>query len=332
MPEDIEKEEDKNLDIPPEADEDSKKIAEDIKKEKEGGSEETPPDEGGGSKEETPKEPDEGQDKDKKPEKDKGKEAGKEEGKEKEGGEEEREEGEEEPGEGEEKPAERTARLMPLYKHKIAEKKWKKEKEELIEQHAEEIRKLKEETAGQPSEERKKQVKEYAEKYGMEEEAVEDLLKIAGGSTANLEKKIGELEEKLAKKEQADIESKQDAEFDKEFNKEVLPLMEKDGISPEKRKKLKDRLKVLAFTEEYVKTPLKVIYKGEDSISEIKTPGKKSAESSGTPPHGGEGKEKKDWMDMSDDEFEKESDALGQKSSNITIKRGEEVIQRPTEE
>lgn len=291
------KDEGKKLSIPDDADEESKKIAEEIAKEGEAKAKEEKP-------EEAPKEPEKAKEEEK-PEKKE--EAGKE-------GEKKEEEIEEE--DEEEKP-QRTPKLMPLFKHKIAESQWQKEKEEMQKK----IETLESKTKGESSEDKEKMIEEFAEKNGIDKEVIKGLVKLVGvGNTAALEEKISKLEARLTETSKITEEEKQDKLFNKEFEKEIAPLIEQDGISPENQKRVKKLLYSLAFTEEFGNTPLKFIYKGHESFDDFRKKGRKSGESSGPAAHAGDGKEKS-FMEMDDDEFEKESEELGKKDKNRDIRR-----------
>ena len=75
----------------------------------------------------------------------------------------------------------------------------------------------------------------------------------------------------------------------------------------------------MAFTEEYSKTPLKVIYRGVDDFRQFSKKGKASGESSKSGIRGEDAE--KGYLDLSDEEFEKrikeESTAAGEKKFDI---------------
>lgn len=298
MPE-LKKDEGKKLSIPDDADEESKKIAEEIAKEGEAKAKEEKP-------EEAPEEPEKAKEEEK-PEK---KEEAGEEVKEK------KEEEIDEEEDDEEKP-QRTPKLMPLFKHKIAESQWNKEKEEMTQR----IKTLEGQTKHESSEDKGKMIDEFAEKHGLDKEVVTGLVKLVGvGNAAALEEKINKLEQRLTETSKLTEEDRQEKLFNKEFEKKIAPLIEQDGLSPENQKRAKKLLHSLAFTEEFANTPLDFIYKGHDSFEDFRKKGRKSGESSGPAAHAGEGKEKS-WTEMTDDEFEKESEELGKKDKNRDIRR-----------
>lgn len=218
-------------------------------------------------------------------------------------------EDEDEEDKDEEEKVKRTPHLMPIYKHKLAEREWSKEKQTLLTQ----IEELK--TKGATKPEQSEAIKKFAEKHGFEEEAVKDLVDLIGSKTDisdELKKKLGALEKERS-------ETYQSNSFQKEFDKEIAPLLEADGVPKENHKKVLKLLKDLAFTEEYAKTPLKVIYKGVEQFDDFRIKGKKSAEGSRGGARGGSVPEK-EMRDMTDEEFEKYTDEEAAKGSrNSTI-------------
>ena len=301
------------LDIPPDADKTSKEIAEDLAEE--GKAE-------GGKPEEKPLTPEspETPEKPEKPEEGEGEEAGGEEGKEKK---EKKEEGK--PEEGGEKPEtpekpekpekpQRTPQTMSIYKHKIAEKKWEKERTE----KEDEIKRLNTELKKKSSPEKQKVVKDFAEKHGLEPEMVTDLLKIVEAGQPDVAKELDKFRSEIEKGRTEREQTHQYKEFDKDYEKSIVPLLEKDGIPSEKRKEVKKLLQTLAFTTEYSNTPLPVIYRGATDFDEFKVKGKKSAE----PSRGGaRGGEEGDEMPKGDKEFQEWSDKKGKEQGNRTIER-----------
>ncbi len=309
MPEEKQKPEG-TLSIPPDADKTSRKIAEDIVEGEKAKGEKL--------EETAPKEPDKAP---KEPEKEEGEEAGgdkgkeekkekKEEGKPEEGGE--KTEKEEE-GEREEKPK-RTPQTMPVYKHKIAEKRWEKEKGD----YNEKIKNLEVEVKKKASPEKQKVVKDFAEKHGFEPEMVNDLLKIVESGQPDVKKALDDFRSEIEKGRTERERTHQYSEFNKDYEKSIIPLLEKDGVPSEKRKEVKKLLQTLAFTTEYASTPLPVIYRGVEDFDGFKVKGKKSAE----PSRGGaRGGEEEDEMPKGDKEFKEWSDKKGREQSNLTITR-----------
>lgn len=74
--------------------------------------------------------------------------------------------------------------------------------------------------------------------------------------------------------------AKQENLYSKEFEADVLPIVEEYNLSGQALSQLKKSLKDLAFSETYAKVPLKEIFKLKEETFEIKAP-KKSAEGKG---------------------------------------------------
>ena len=273
-------------------DKDTKEIVDEIKEEDKKPGEEEPPEKEAG--EEPEKKPD----------------------KEEEAGEKGEEKGEDkkddEPGE-EEKTFKRTPKLMPLWKYNVAEKKWNKERGEL-EGKLQEALKIKD------TPEKTEKIKEIAEKYGMDEAMINELV---GLVQPIIPKAIMDDIAQLKKASETTTEQQQELEFDRDFNKSVLPLIKEEY--PEASEKLVSRIKSLvdklAFTNELIGTPLSMIYKGSEQFRGVK--GKKSAESST-----GSGRIEKvniegvtpeDIEDMSDAEFDKFSDAAAKGTEKFKV-------------
>jgi len=213
---------------------------------------------------------------------------GKEELEELEGMEEEEEEGKEE----EEIPPRRIPKTMPVFRHKIAEKKWQKEKEDLEGQIADLTDKMR--VAGQEANLRKrdeeldKAMDKFAEQSGIEPETIKGLTElISQHILKNVpmgEKGISEKErERIGKVEEALSWYNEDKLFDKEYQRDVAPQI--TDLRKEDQEKIKNTLHDLAFTEEFSKVPLARIFRFEE-FDELRSPeggekkkGRKTAES-----------------------------------------------------
>ena len=222
---------------------------------------------------------------------------------------------------------ERTPRVMPLYKHKIAEKKWEKEKKEL----SETIKKLesssnkdkKEET----SEKIETKISAFAEKHKMKPEIIKELIGLfpKQEQDASLRKDIDKINKER-------IERKQDAIFDKNYEKKILPLLKQLKIPEKDYGDIKKSLHDKAFTEQFAKTPIDFIFKGDSFFDRFRSSEdlkkKKGFEDKGKGTRGGDGDEKKKPKDMSSkefDEWEKEIETESRKSG-IEIRRDGKVI------
>lgn len=226
-----------------------------------------------------------------------------------------RKKAEEDAAAGGEDKAKRTPRMIELYKHKIAEKAWNKEKEGLEQKIVDLSNKS--ETKTKP--EREKLIKAFAEKSGMDASMIEEFVEIANSSQANLSKELAALRAQVKKGDDERVWAEEDRRFEKDYDKNVVSLIETDGVLKENIPRLKKLLKTLAFTEEYAKTPLKVIYRGVDDFRQFSKKGQKSGESA----RGGIRGDETDsgWLDLSEEEFEKkikeESNKQGETKFNI---------------
>lgn len=207
------------------------------------------------------------------------------------------------------KKIDRTPKLIPAWKHEAYKNQSEKEKEELRAK----IIDLETKSSGKTDAKQQEMIKKLAEENGFTENFVTGLIEIMG--VPKLKK---EFEEKLGSIEQERMANIQKSEFSKEYEKDVLPLLKDSGIPQERWDGVKKRLSELAFTEEYAKTPLKVIFKGVDEFEDYKkVPGKKSVEGTrNIGARGGSGEET-NLMDLSDEEFLKKSNELAQKSPDL---------------
>ena len=239
-------------------------------------------------KEETPKTPEE---EDKKPEPEE---------EEEKAGEEEKPKGEKpSEEESEEDKSKRTPRLMEVWKHNIAEKNWGKEKGKLETTVAD----LTEQLSRKSSPERAEAIKNLIEKSGMDPEVVEELVKVAEMGQVTLQKELKSLRDEIKDSKEKSLWADEDKRFEQDFEKNVAPLLTSDKVPAENLPRLKKLLKTFAFTEEYAKSPLAVIYRGVDDFQQF-LPGAKRK--SGEDARGGiRGKEgEKDIMEMTGPEFE----------------------------
>lgn len=228
---------------------------------------------------------------------------------------------EEEAGdESKEDKLKRTPRLMEVYKHKIAEKKWSKEKDDLEMRVADLTVKI--ETKNQP--ERAKLIRDFAEKSGMESELVEEFVKIAETGQANLSKELESLRADIKKGSEERAWVEEDKKFEQDYEKNVISLLEVDKIPKENLPRLKKLLKSLAFSEEYAKTPLPVIYRGVEDFKQFLEKGRKSGEPARS---GIRGEEKKvSILDMTDEEYNKHIEEGIKNEQKFDIRRDGRAI------
>lgn len=234
----------------------------------------------------------------------------------------------EEPGDKkEEDKPKRTPKVMNVYDHKIAEKNWKKEEKELLIKIDDLNKKLERKKT---VESKSKAIDDYCEKHGMDRDQVEGLIDLMGGGQATddtLKEKVNELESTIK-------DNKEEKVFNDEFSNDVVPLFEKDNIEAKHQSAIRNLIHDLAFTQKYVNNDLSEIYsilKSKGKLDNyIKQEGKKSGEKSrsGTSTKSGGDDGDKDWKDMSDEEFDKKSDAAASKEPKFTIRHAGEDVRR----
>jgi hypothetical protein len=251
------------------------------------------------------------------PEKEEEEEAGEEAEPEKEKPDKEKSEGEtpEEEEEPEDK-SKRTPRLMEVYKHKIAEKNWGKEREKLEGTVAD----LTEQLKRKSSPERDKAIKSLIEKSGMEPEVVEELVKLAEMGQVALKKELESLRTEIKSGKEKALWAEEDSKFEQDFEKNIAPILKTDNVPAENIPRLKKLLKTLAFTEEYAKSPLPVVYRGVEDFQQF-LPGAKKK--SGEETRGGiRGKEgEKSILDMDNKEFEEYMTQLKKEEGGFDLRR-----------
>jgi hypothetical protein len=185
-----------------------------------------------------------------------------------------------------EKPKGKEPSLMPRWEHEVAEKRHEKEKAEL-QSKIEELQSQSKE--GKPAAEIAKtadDIREFAEKYNADPEAVEALIaKVVEKATGKLAlpKEVQELIGKLPEVNeitQSYKETVAEGKFNQEFERDVKPLVEKEfpGITEAELQGVKSRIRELAVTEEYQRTGLHKIYKAEDEFRTAVSPKRKSAD------------------------------------------------------
>lgn len=159
--------------------------------------------------------------------------------------------------------------LIPAWEHKVAEKRWLKEREAL-EAELQELR-------AKPTEENRAAVRktadnirELAEQHGLiidesQEQFFKALLSRAVPEDVSLKLEALERDRQLSFLE---------AQFEAEFRKDVAPLLtEKYGeLDAEQLVALKRKLHDTAFTETYAKVPLKKVFIAEESEFKIDRP------------------------------------------------------------
>lgn len=205
----------------------------------------------------------------------------------------------------------RPVKTMAVWEHEVAVKKMRQEHETAMESLQSSLKKSADQKAPQdgrsdfeisPEDER---VKKVAEKWEAKPEFIADLMNTIG--SPKLPKDITDklaILEKLQSKAQEDGDN---AAYSSEFAKDVEPLIKAEypNASPEHIKAIKERIQGVAFTEDYARTPLSVIYKGLDEFRGMVKPEKSTAEKGGGGERGGQ---EIDFDSMSEDEASKLDD------------------------
>jgi len=229
-------------------------------------------------------------------------------------------EDEDDEDEGEPEPKKNEGRIpktMLLHEHMHEKKGWQKKEKALLA----EIEQLKIAKPEQSKTETASDIKAIAEEFGFEPAMIEKLVNVIGAKTVL----PADIKEKLEAFETEKKEQVQEQLFTKHFSKEVSPMLTKDGIDEKGADKIKKLIHELAFTEKYANADLDEIYiiakqKGMlENLGVFK--GRKTAEGGrgGTGAGGGGGSDKENWKDKSPEDFEKWSDEMGKKTSDLTI-------------
>lgn len=154
--------------------------------------------------------------------------------------------------------------LMPAWEHKVAQKNWEKEREQLT-QELEALR-------ANPTQQNREQVmqsagnlREMASQYGLElderqERFFQSLVSQATAVPEQLTKKLEALEQD---RQIAYLET----QYENEFLKDVAPLLAE--VPTEQQAELKRKLHDLAFSEAYAKVPLKKVFLAEQDTFNV---------------------------------------------------------------
>jgi len=230
----------------------------------------------------------------------------------------------EEPADGKEKEKpNRPIKMMPVWQHEVAVKKIEKEiREKLLEEIESRKPAPKDEPADAPDDD----LDAFAKEVNADKATLEKLVSFAA-KRLQLPPEIQELAKEartLKEIKAAYEENKAEQAFNEEFGQDVQAIVEAEypGITAEQLASLKTKLKEYATTAEYVKTPLKVIYRGLDDFREF-VPKRKTAESSGKSQRARtdvvdfENVSEADLDKLDDDAFEKLGDYWERKEGKI---------------
>jgi small-conductance mechanosensitive channel len=153
--------------------------------------------------------------------------------------------------------------LMPAWEHKVAQKQWEKEREQLT-QELEALRANPSQANREAVRETAGNLKDLARQYGLElddnqERFFSDLL--AKAVPQDLTQKLTALEQD---RQIAFLET----QYDAEWSKEVEPLLKSQfgEVPADKLAEIKQSLHNLAFSETYAKVPLKKVFLAEQGM------------------------------------------------------------------
>ena len=282
----------------------------------------------------TPKSEDEGQpksdDKPNQPTPPKKEEKPKEEPPKKPEGEEGGEDGGEEDPENPEKDTRKTGRqpkfvTVPAWKLNISKKREQQIRDEERAKFLEEQRNKGQSNGNDtpsPKPEESPEIKALADEMGIEPTAVLKLVGIVQkGLKTDLPADVKQKLDKIGEIEQERQDNFEEAEYSKEFERDVLPLVKAEypDISTDALSTIRQKLHDLAFTEDYSKVALKMLYRGEDSFRSLYRPKKETTE----PGRGGSDRnaEVKDWENLSEDDVAQLSEKDFEEYSDFMAKR-----------
>jgi len=212
-------------------------------------------------------------------------------------------------------------RYIPTWQHKIAEKNWEKEKSGLLDK----IATLQTNPSGTQSQEQKEAlgdiqstIDKLVEERGYDEgvkDLIADVVKIvkaatpSGSLTAEQLEALNTFKSEAALLQTERLQAHQEKSFNEEFEEKVLPAIEREypGIPKETLNEIKLEVKSKAFSEEYAKTDLAVIYKGMDEFRGRYTAPRKGPEDA----RGGQGRDDGsiiDFDNVTEEQFSKFTD------------------------
>jgi hypothetical protein len=157
--------------------------------------------------------------------------------------------------------APREPSLIPAWEHKVAEKRWDKEKSELL-STIEQLKAHPTNANQQAVAQQAGNLRELAQQYGLElDESQEKFF------SALLSKAVPQdVSQKLEALERDRQITFLEAQYEDEFNKDVAPLLqERYGLDSTQLAGLKSKLHDVAFTDTYAKVPLRKVFLAEES-------------------------------------------------------------------
>lgn len=157
--------------------------------------------------------------------------------------------------------------LMPAWEHKVAQKKWEQEREQLN-QELEALRANPTQANRENVAQTARNVRELAEQFGLElddrqEQFFQTLIQTTTAVPEHLTRKIE------APKQEMQI-AYLETQYENEFLKDVVPLLAE--VPETQHAELRQKLHDLAFSEQYAKVPLKKVFFAEqDTLNVIPT-------------------------------------------------------------
>lgn len=166
--------------------------------------------------------------------------------------------------------------LVPAWKLKVAEDQLKKTREDLADAQKSTTKVTEKSDTPQPDDELRKKTDVIAKKYGTDpDEEYERALTARGDLKPQKVEIPKEITEGFKKIEQLENEKKVEVEelhFNTDFDSKLLPLIKAeygDDVPKSVIEDIKDKVKSKAYSEEFAKVPLSMIYKGDDEFREV---------------------------------------------------------------
>lgn len=225
------------------------------------------------------------------------------------------------------KSRKRPVKNIPVWQHKMEVKRAKQEADKQAREEMESELKKRVEDTPKGLSEKSDEIQSIVKEFGLDEEQgpkfVKSLIDV-------VEKKMGasEFSKKVEKLESELADAKEEAEFNKEFDTVSSVLRDEFGeLSNKDLSRIKKKLKDLAYSEKYHTYPLEDIVKLKSG--ELKPSGKKKTLEKKRTRQGNRNVKSYDlddpdsipWDDLSDEEFDKLSKLLEERTPRVKIYR-----------
>ncbi len=188
----------------------------------------------------------------------------------------------------------RREKVVPTWMLRMAETRQQK-KDEQIAQLAKELEDLKKGAAtskatvdrtpeANPEEsDLENEAKEYAEQEGISLRLAKDILmtKQIATKAVTTSNGVETFTQAVKEQQERDAIEREEQLFNQDFNKEIIPLIQKEygpDVPQSVIDEIRDGVKAKAYTEEFVKVPYSMIYKGDDKFRSLVPSPKKPVE------------------------------------------------------